>query len=329
NWGGLTPLLHAIRQGHVDTVQALLERGADINQASAGDHTTPLLMAMVNGQYDLGLMLLASGADPNLLSDAGTTSLFAVLERQWAPWAHYAHPVDNQLQDASYFDVLQALLEAGANPNVRLKKHLWYSEFTTSVMMPAGLHQDGATPFWRAAQALDVDAMRLLKSFGADVDVATVKIPKRRRGRRDPEGGEEKEVDHSGIPAVEMGGPFIFPVHVAAGAGYGQYFMAHAHRHAPNGWLPAVKFLIEDCGADVNARDGNGYTPLHHAASRGDNTVIQYLLEKGADVMVVSRKGETTVDMANGPTQRVSPFPDTIVLLEGLGAINNHNCVSC
>jgi ankyrin repeat protein len=329
NWGGLTPLLHAIRQGHVDTVQALLERGADINQASAGDHTTPLLMAMVNGQYDLGLMLLASGADPNLLSDAGTTSLFAVLERQWAPWAHYAHPVDNQLQDASYFDVLQALLEAGANPNVRLKKHLWYSEFTTSVMMPAGLHQDGATPFWRAAQALDVDAMRLLKSFGADVDVATVKIPKRRRGRRDPEGGEEKEVDHSGIPAVEMGGPFIFPVHVAAGAGYGQYFMAHAHRHAPNGWLPAVKFLIEDCGADVNARDGNGYTSLHHAASRGDNTVIQYLLEKGADVMVVSRKGETTVDMANGPTQRVSPFPDTIVLLEGLGAINNHNCVSC
>jgi len=103
----------------------------------------------------------------------------------------------------------------------------------------------------------------------------------------------------------------------------------HAHRHAPNGWLPAVKFLIEGCGADVNARDGNGYTPLHHAASRGDNTVIQYLLEKGADVMVVSRKGETTVDMANGPTQRVSPFPDTIVLLEGLGAINNHNCVSC
>ncbi|MGY8796171.1 MAG: hypothetical protein ACKVJN_13810, partial [Woeseiales bacterium] len=92
------------------------------------------------------------------------------------------------MQDASYFNVLQALLEADADPNVRLKKHLWYSEFTTSVMMPAGLHLDGATPFWRAAQALDVDAMRLLKSFGADVDVATVKIPKRRRGGRDPEG---------------------------------------------------------------------------------------------------------------------------------------------
>jgi hypothetical protein len=35
------------------------------------------------------------------------------------------------------------------------------------------------------------------------------------------------------------------------------------------------------------------------------------------------------VDMANGPRQRVQPFPETIALLEGLGAINNHNCQSC
>jgi len=27
--------------------------------------------------------------------------------------------------------------------------------------------------------------------------------------------------------------------------------------------------------------------------------------------------------------QRIQPFPDTIALREGLGAINNHNCVSC
>jgi len=45
--------------------------------------------------------------------------------------------------------------------------------------------------------------------------------------------------------------------------------------------------------------------------------------------VVVSRQGRATVDMANGPQQRVQPFPDTITLLESLGAINNHNCVSC
>jgi hypothetical protein len=57
--------------------------------------------------------------------------------------------------------------------------------------------------------------------------------------------------------------------------------------------------------------------------------MILYLVSKGADVMAVSRRGQTTVDMANGPVQRISPFPSTIALLESLGAKNNHRCVSC
>jgi hypothetical protein len=46
-------------------------------------------------------------------------------------------------------------------------------------------------------------------------------------------------------------------------------------------------------------------------------------------VTVVSRRGHTTADMANGPVQRITPFPETIALLESLGSKNNHNCVSC
>ena len=80
---------------------------------------------------------------------------------------------------------------------------------------------------------------------------------------------------------------------------------------------------------DVDLRDHNGYTALHHAAARGDTKLIQYLVDMGADVMVVSRAGQTTVDMANGPVSRVSPYPEAIALLESLGATNNHNCKSC
>ena len=59
------------------------------------------------------------------------------------------------------------------------------------------------------------------------------------------------------------------------------------------------------------------------------NALIEYLVSKGADPTGVSRRGQTTVDMANGPVQRISPFPETIALLESMGAINNHNCQSC
>ena len=97
----------------------------------------------------------------------------------------------------------------------------------------------------------------------------------------------------------------------------------------PDGWLPAVRFLVEELGADVHFRDHNGYNALHHAAARGDNALIMYLVEQGADVALVSRRGQTTVDMANGPVQRIQPFPETIALLERLGAKNNHRCLSC
>jgi hypothetical protein len=215
---------------------------------------------------------------------------------------------------------MQALLDKGAEVNIRLSKHLWYTSYNFDLL---GVDFGGATPFWRAAYATDVDAMKLLVAHGADPNIPTRKpAQRRRRGQQDKE-------DMSGLPPVPVGGPGVYPIHAASGVGYGQEFAANAHRHVPNGWLPAVKYLVEELGADVNQRDFNGYTPLHDAAARGDNDLIQYLVGHGADVTVVSRAGQTTADMANGPQQRVQPFPETVALLEKLGAKNNHNCVSC
>ena len=328
-WGGLTPLLHAVRQGHTDAVLALLAGGADINQPSAGDHTTPLLMAAVNGQFDLATILLERGADPNLASQAGTTALYAVLERQWAPRASYSHPTEHLHQHTTYLELMEALLEAGADPDARLESHLWYMEYTFGVLRGSGIDLKGATPFWRAAYALDVEAMRLLKDHGADPGLATMKPPQRRRRQASAEEEEEEEMDPSGLPLVPAGGPAIYPVHAASGVGYGQSFAGNAHRHVPDNWMAAVRFLVEECGADVNARDANASAPLHHAASRGDIEMIFYLSDHGADVTALNRRGQTIADMANGPVQRVQPFPATVVLLEKLGAKNNHRCQSC
>jgi ankyrin repeat protein len=93
--------------------------------------------------------------------------------------------------------------------------------------------------------------------------------------------------------------------------------------------MRGVRYLVEELGADVNARDHEGNTPAHYAAARGDNEMLLYLVSRGADVSAVNRRGQTTVDAANGPRQRVQPFPETITLLESLGAVNNHKCVTC
>jgi len=316
--GGFTALIHAVREGHVESAQALLDAGADINAVTEGDGSSPLLVAMINGHFDLGLFLVSQGADANLASVAGTTPLYAVLNVHWAPKARYPQPGAQKQQNADYLETMETLLKAGADPNMRLKKHLWYMGYTFDQLR---VNTTGATPFWRAAYGTDVSAMKLLVAYGAESGLATMKVPGRRRG--------PVREDLSGLPSLADGDPAVFPIHAASGVGYGESFAGQAHRHVPDGWMPSIRYLVEELGADVNARDVNGFSPVHHAAARGDNELILYLVEKGADVTLVGRSGQTTVDMANGPFQRIQPFPETIALLEGMGAVNNHNCVSC
>jgi ankyrin repeat protein len=322
--GGLSALLLASRQGNLETVRVLLDHGADVNQVAEGSRTSPLLIATMNGRFDLAKYLLERGADPNLAAEpSGVTPLYAAINLAWAPNAGYPQPTAQQQQQLTHVDLMKALLDEGADPNVRLKKKVWFSGYNFD---RSGLDETGATPFWRAAYGSDVPAMKLLKSYGADPSIPT-KAPPARPRVGNQQGREMKDV--SGLPPVPVGGPAITPLHAAAGAGFGEGFAANDYRNHPAGFLPAVKYLVEECGADVNARDHEGSTPLHNAAARGDVEMILYLVSKGADVKAVNREGQTTADMANGPVQRTQPFPEALKLLMSLGAKNNNKCVSC
>jgi ankyrin repeat protein len=319
----MTPLLFAVRQGSIDAVQALLDAGADVNQRSGGDKSTPLVLAIANGHFDVALHLLARGADPNLASHNGVAPLYAVLNVQWAPKALYPQPRAYLQQKATYLETLQALLDRGADPNARLKYKVWYSGYNFDL---SGVDEIGATPFWRAAYAADIEAMKMLVRHGADPHLPTSKPAGRPRVG---DAGVREGSDVSGLPAIPTGGPGVTPLQAAAGVGYGEGFAANSHRYAPTGLLAAVQYLVEELGADVNAVDHEGNTALHQAAARGDVAMIEYLVSKGADVTRVNREGQTTADMANGPVQRTQPYPDALKLLEKLGAKNNHKCVSC
>ena len=321
--GGLTALHFAARQGATQAVAALVDGGVAVNLPSPGDKATPLLVAIINGHFDIAAYLLDHGADPNLVSDAGVSPLYATLNVQWAPIAAYPQPRAHLQQGRTYLEMMNLLIQKGADPNARVKRKVWYSSYNFD---QSSVDEIGATPFWRAAYAADIDAMKMLVAAGADTSIATMKPMSRRFGG---EGGGRGGEDRSGVPPVPVGGPNVTPLQAAAGVGYGFGFAANSHHFAETGMLPAVKYLVEEAGADVNAVDADGNTAVHHAAARGDNEMIQYLVSKGADVKRVNRSGQTTVDMANGPVQRTQPYPETIALLEKLGAVNNHKCVSC
>ena len=360
--GGLTALHHAVRQGSVNAVLALLDGGANVNDASLTDHTTPLLLATINGQFDVAMKLIERAADPNIASSAGATPLYAALNTEWAPRSRFPQPQAVQNQKTSYLEMMTALLKAHANPNVRIQTHLWYFAFNNCGNANCGLENlEGTTPFWRAAYATDVDAMKLLIGYGADPDVPSQRSAaagggRGGRGGAGAAGGARTDVsagpDGGAAPPARGGGRGVIPgpgldpavdsaakaavpglgvyaLHAASGVGFGNGFAGNSLRHAPDGWMPSVKYLVDVLHADVNIRDQNGYTPLHNAAARGDNEMILYLVSKGADVKAVAKNGRTTVDMANSPVSRTRPFPETIALLEKLGAHNSHNCVSC
>jgi ankyrin repeat protein len=315
--GGMTALLHAARGGHIDAAMALLDGGADVNQVSAADATSPLLSAALNGRFDLMIQLLERGADATLgTSTNGVTPLFAVLQTRWGTVAGYPNPMAHLQQETQHLDVLAALLEAGADPNVRLKTHIWYWENGAN---DVGLDITAATPFWRAAIGQDVEAMRLMVAYGADPEIPTVAAPELLRTSRTPDGRGEHD---TGLPPVPGGDPDIFPIHAASGGGWlGQG--AFQMRGVPNGFLAAVKFLVEDLGGDVNAADGWGYRPLHYASVRGDNDLVRYLVSKGADVTALSRLGQSPVDLSRGGQTGFwarTGYPETEALLTSLGS---------
>jgi len=128
------------------------------------------------------------------------------------------------------------------------------------------------------------------------------------------------------------------PLQVAAGYG----FEPQVTNFAPDARLAAVRYLVEELNADVNARDNQGYTPLHGAALTADHELITYLIAMGGDITARAGnvfggegqadkdagrdKGDTVADMANGPRAHNMQYPETVDLLVGLGSENSNNC---
>jgi ankyrin repeat protein len=307
---GAAPLLFAVRRGNVDAVRALLAAGADV-KAARPDGATPLLVAVINGHEALVDLLLDKGADPNV--EGGSTdptrpgTRAEPMELKFGPITEDGPDNENQRRGNIWGTPLHAAVHMG-NPElsdvhfsvkfdrVRVVKALLAhganvnAQIRTVEPRWTGARYrrqlSGATPFLLAAKAADVELMRLFLAHGADPTITTK--------------------SHT------------TPLMAAAGIAWA----ASQDRASESQVLEAVKLFVNELGADVNAVNDYNETPMHAAAYRGANDVVQYLFDKGAKLDVVALDGRTPLIVADGVEygNGFAAHPETAVLLRKLGA---------
>ena len=171
---------------------------------------------------------------------------------------------------------MKRLLDAGADPNQRVNKKVWYTNFNFD---QSGVDEAGATAFWRAAYGADVDAMKLLRvvrrrSDDSDDQAGRASGDGR---RRPPRVARRLRPAADSVPAVPACRRCSRPP-ASATAKASPATPTVTRRAACS---PRSNISSRSCGADVNARDHEGNTAVHHAASRGDTEMIRYLVSQG------------------------------------------------
>jgi uncharacterized protein len=257
--GGLTALMFGARQGAMEATRALADAGADLNQVDP-DGTNALTFAVINSHFDVAAMLLEKGADPNVLDSTGMGALYASVDMHTLSFMH-GRPVQKSYDRLNAVDVVQLLLEHKANPNQALKGPILRRHNNASNQNLG----EGTTPLLRAAKEGDVTLMQLLLKNGAD--------PNARQ--------------KSGNTLLMLA------------AGYGRRFDPNADAQeyevgTEEDLFRAVKFCVLELAVDVSAVNGVGDTALHWAGSDS----IKFLVQHGADLNAKNKQGKTPLDVA-------------------------------
>jgi ankyrin len=288
--GGLTALLYASRQGCLECVEALIDAKADVNLADP-EGVTPLIVAVNNFHFDVGALLLKKGANPNKWDWWGRTPLYGAVDLNTLP--HGGRPDRISLDQTTSLQMIELLLNAGANANAQLKLFPPYRALGpdrgADMMLTIG-----ATPLLRAAKAGDVPAVKLLLAHGANVNLPNIY-------------GTTPIMAAAGLSSNEIDTRGRFKTEAEA--------------------VETINLLVQ-AGADINAHETrSGSTALHGAALWGWNDVVKALVSKGADLTAKDKKGMTPLDSALGKAgghgrggTRIEVHETTAALIRDLSA---------
>jgi len=295
--GGFTALMYAVRNGHEAVARVLAQRAADLNLAN-GDGVTALIVAIVNDRFDLAATLVDLGADAN------DGSLYFAVDMHDATTDMRARDGSRLRTDypnkMTALDLIAKLLDHGADPNKAFTGQLHSATLCCS-------DEINASPFYRAAVAADVEALKLMLKKGADVEWSPK--PVKKPGNDEDGGGGRGNANVGRTPviiAINGGRGAAF----AAGPGF-ERLGAPPFREASNREpVDAIKVLLA-AGANPNIKTPDGSTPLHQAVTARQVPIIQALVAAGAKLDAVNKDNLTPLLLAEKPEPPPPPGNNT------------------
>jgi ankyrin repeat protein len=224
------------------------------------DGQSALIVAVANANWTLANYMVDRGADPNL-AGAGWNAIHQLVRtRRMNTGFGFPGPIPTGHTDS--VDVLRKMIAVGGDVNARM---------TVNGMKDGQrnrLNRLGATSFFLAAKVTDTEAMRVLVDAGADATIPSA---------------------DGTTPLMVAAGVAIWNPGEDGGSLPGQ----------EDEVLEAVKMCVV-LGNAVNAGNYRGETPLHGAAFRGANNVVEYLVAQGADLDARTVDGYSPLAIADG-----------------------------
>jgi ankyrin repeat protein len=288
--GGFSALMWAARNGYEAVVRRLAGSGADLNLTN-GDGATAMMMSIVNDRYDLAAVLVELGANV----DDG--SLYHAVEMRDATTDWYARDGSrlrpNHDNELTALDLIRVLLEAGADPNKQFVGQMHSATMCCDSFA-------NASPFFRAAIAADVEALKLLVAHGAELEWTP---------ERTAEGGGPRSNANVGLTPIMVAMNGGKGVPLSAGPGYSREGPPPFREPSNREPADAVRFLL-GAGANPDALDPDGEATLHNAVRAGKIEVVRALVEGGATLDLLNKDGLTALFLAENPLEEdeSSPF---------------------
>lgn len=317
---GQAPIHRAVGRKDLKEIEQLLNRGADIN-FKTWDKYTPLVLAAGKEEEDLQLIkfLISKGADPNLYSNnyspllaAAAAGSFQVVElllpltekrdvkekEGIIPW--YVHPLFSSFGSKEWLPILSLLKKHRADLNARCpnsgvtlldKVILRFPSITEirRVISSVGMAVIGCNHLGK--NPLQNDYERLVEKGKNSYQAVLHEL--------------DFLLENGANPAIKYGTNEITCLHAFS-------------KKADLSFIPgATEEVIERLlkyGANLEAPDIEGFTPLHYAVEEGNLPVVAFLIKKGADIHKRSKTGLTPLHIA------AAGLPETTKILIKAGA---------